>query len=203
MDTLVRKTPSYLKGLAETRARAAGDIIRFEKLFRDIRAELAEAKATLTACDRLIKKFDIRLDPSQIEPVRASKGRYLKRGGLKRSIAELLKAAAPAELTTTELFWHLTNKFRFEFQTAAEAKAWKENSLLPQLKEYVREGYVERLHNPLVRKHGLGRWLWVGDGCQSLVELAALATMKGVGTTAKFEDLGESAETLLEDALPV
>lgn len=82
----MRKTPSYLKGLAETRARVAGDLQRYEKqhpqlevklkaaeadldrcqrLYSGVCRGLAEAKADLESCDRLIRKFDDRLDPSQ------------------------------------------------------------------------------------------------------------------------------------------
>jgi hypothetical protein len=55
-----KKVRSYLKGLAENRARTASDIIRFERLAEEIAKRLAEAKADLASCDRLIKKYDSR-----------------------------------------------------------------------------------------------------------------------------------------------
>ena len=78
----MRKTPSYLKGLAETRARAAADILRYKQVIDEIMVSLAKAQAELEACDTLIKKFDDRLDPTQVEPINHWQGRYGKRGAL-------------------------------------------------------------------------------------------------------------------------
>jgi hypothetical protein len=54
--TPMRKTPSYLKALAKTCARAAGDVVRLS----DIRDEVTAAQGELAACDRLIQKYDAR-----------------------------------------------------------------------------------------------------------------------------------------------
>jgi hypothetical protein len=74
MTTPVRKIPSYLKGLAETRARADGDLIRQAKRQAELDTLAADALATRDACDKLIKKFDVRLDPGLISPIKAWKG---------------------------------------------------------------------------------------------------------------------------------
>lgn len=122
IDMHIRKTPSYLKGLAETRARIAGDLLRYEKqhpelekiklkaakadleryerLYARVCQSLTEAKADLESCDRLIRKLDSRLDPGQIEPIQAWKGRYGKRGGLKEMIFQVLKDYAPVAMCT-------------------------------------------------------------------------------------------------------
>ena len=50
----MRKTPSYLKGLAETRARAAAEVIRYTALATEVQQRLAEAQAALNSCDLLI-----------------------------------------------------------------------------------------------------------------------------------------------------
>jgi len=76
----MRKTPSHLKGLAETRARSAGDVQRLQKLYEEVGKKLTEATAEVDACDRLIRKFDERLNPELIKPIRAWKGRYGNRG---------------------------------------------------------------------------------------------------------------------------
>lgn len=76
----MRKTPSYLKGLAETRARAAGDVQRLQQIYQEIGRHLARAEKDMAACDCLIQNFDERLDPSLIEPIHAWQGRYGKRG---------------------------------------------------------------------------------------------------------------------------
>jgi|GEM_PF-4648916 len=81
----MQKTPSYLKGLAETRARAAADVLRYQQIIDEVMVSLARAQAEVDACDMLIRKFDDRLDPTQIEPVAHWKGRYGKRGALKEA----------------------------------------------------------------------------------------------------------------------
>jgi hypothetical protein len=62
----MKKTPSYLKGLAETRARLAGDIERYERVSNEIAEKLVLARRELEACDLLIRRFDGRLDPNKI-----------------------------------------------------------------------------------------------------------------------------------------
>ena len=83
----MRKTPSYLKGLAETRARAHGDTIRLGKIRDEIHAKLEEAKFLVESCDRLIVQYDSRLNPTLIQPVGAWQGRYGKRGALTEAIS--------------------------------------------------------------------------------------------------------------------
>ena len=69
----MRKTPSYLKGLAETRARVSAEVLRYAQILNEISQALEKSRAELTACDTLIKKFDDRLDPRLIEPIKAWK----------------------------------------------------------------------------------------------------------------------------------
>lgn len=121
MTTDMRKTPSYLKGLAETRARAAGDLqrhahqkaaletllsdteadlVRYQKMHARVSEQLEGAKSDLESCDRLIRKFDGRLDPEGIEPIRAHKGKYGGHGQLRETIQYLLKNCYPEALDT-------------------------------------------------------------------------------------------------------
>jgi hypothetical protein len=62
MPADMKKTPSYLKGLAETRARAAGEVLRYEKIAADVDGLLRQARDTLSAFDLLIVRFDARLN---------------------------------------------------------------------------------------------------------------------------------------------
>lgn len=61
----MRKTPSYLKGLAETHGRALADVQRLERLQVEVAERLARAREELNASDIHIKKFNARLDPSR------------------------------------------------------------------------------------------------------------------------------------------
>ena len=139
----MRKTPSYLKGLAETRARAAADILRYQQVIDEITVSLTKAQAELEACDRLIKKFDERLEPALIEPILHWKGRYGKRGALREAILALLQEQAPAAVTTTEIGWQMQLKFDIGFNHWTERKRWMSNSIGNCLKKLVKEGLVE------------------------------------------------------------
>jgi hypothetical protein len=119
----MRKTPSYLKGLAETRARAAGDAQRFKKLHEEIGEKLARAEHDLAACDRLIQRFDARLDPGLIDPIHAWQGRYGKRWALGEEIRRIIQSAWPDEITTTEIVWRVQIHFQMSFVT------WREKTL--------------------------------------------------------------------------
>lgn len=179
----MRKTPSYLKGLAETRARAAGDVERYQQILEEVGEKLAQAKAEVAACDRLICKFDGRLNPEMIQPIRAWKGRYGKRGQLAASIARLLEDEAPRDLTTTELIWTLQLDFQLDFPTATEKQTWRRNSLTPTLKALMAKGLVERLHDVTDGFSGeVGRWRWKSGDDLSLDHLRAQAAAAGVST---------------------
>lgn len=144
----MRKTPSYLKGLAETRARAAADVLRYKQLINEIMGSLAKAQAELEACDTLIKKFDERLDPALIEPVLHWKGRYGKRGALREAVLVLLQERAPAAVPTPEICWAMQLKFRIGFSHWKERDNWRRNSVLSCLKKLVKEGLAEACHDP-------------------------------------------------------
>lgn len=142
----MRKTPSYLKGLAETRARAAADVLRYQQVIDEIMVNLNKAKAEIDACDQLIKKFDERLDPALIEPVLHWKGRYGKRGALREAILALLQEQAPAAVTTTEIGWQMQLKFDIGFNHWTERKRWMTNSIGNCLKKLVKDGLLEPDH---------------------------------------------------------
>lgn len=143
----MRKTPSYLKGLAETRARAAADVLRYKQLINEIMGSLAKAQAELEACDTLIKKFDERLDPTLVEPINHWKGRYGKRGALREAILALLQERAPTAVTTTEIGWQLQLKFNINFVHWKEREQWMSNSIGSCLKKLVKDGLVEACHD--------------------------------------------------------
>ena len=198
----MRKTPSYLKGLAETRARASADVSRYQRLYEEIGQALEKAKAELVACDTLIRKFDERLNPELIEPIKAWKGRYGKRGARKEAILEMLQAKAPDFVTTTEIVWELQARFRLDFIDWREKDNWARNSVGNLLRELVKQGLVQRLHDPTANTGESGRWRWVNAGCESLGDLAALAESSGVVMSSSAEPYAAELEPDA-DGLPV
>lgn len=156
----MRKTPSYLKGLAETHGRALADVERLERLQVEVAERLARARNELNASGILIRKFDARLDPSRIQPIKHWQGRYGKRGALGSAIERILQEAAPEEVLTTEIVIKLQLEFGLDFATEKECWIWVKNSVLRKLKKLVEKGVVERLHDPRSHTERVGRWRW-------------------------------------------
>ena len=202
MKIQIRNTPSYLKGLAETRARADADVLRLQKIHDEIVEKLAEATAERNSCDCLIRKFDERLDPTRIKPIRAWKNRYGPRGELALTIYELLQAAWPEAITTLEVAWAVQQKFKIDFLTKEERTAWLKNSVRRKLNFLVDRGVVERLH---VLKDGatkeLGRWRLKPQAGTSLDALRAAAGTAGVGVQQEVKRRGRppKAKPVAED----
>ena len=156
----MRKTPSYLKGLVETRARSAGALLRYQRLASEIAVRLAEAQAEVEACDRLIRRFDARLDPERIEPIRVFRANYGARGAFIVALKAYLREQYPSEVSTSELTLALQTHFGLDFATPYEYRRWVRGSIANRLKELVAKGEVERLHDP-ARPTGLaGHWRW-------------------------------------------
>lgn len=197
MDTSeVKKVASYLKGLAETRARAVGDVEHYRKLLDSIGRKLGEAQSVLDSCDFLIKKYDSRLDPTKIDPIRGWKGRYGKRGALRKAVAEFVQAAAPEPVSTLDVSLFIQQTFHLEFATPTHARDWKDDSLLRVLNFWIQKGLIERLH----AERKLGSWRWIGAKNLTLDRISALANKRGVAVThATVEVETEQPE---EDQLP-
>ncbi|MER2538711.1 MAG: hypothetical protein ABTQ26_05675 [Azonexus sp.] len=154
----MRKTPSYLKGLAETRARAAAEVQRYSALAAEVQLRLAEAQAALDSCDRLIVRFDPRLDPTTIEPIFAHKGRYGKHGALSNTVLAVVQEAYPREINTTEVAVHVQLRLAIDFETPVERGLWVDSSLRNALKQLYRRKLIERLHDPAVKTGAPGIW---------------------------------------------
>jgi len=153
----MRRTPSYLKGLAETRARLAGDIERYERQRRQLQELADKARTELAACDLLIRRFDPRLNPGLIESVRGHNPRYGTRGKLRAGILRCVEKSYPSEITTPEIGLMLQVAFELDFATWQETEEWIANSVRPQLRKLVKEGLIERLHEACADA-GVGRW---------------------------------------------
>jgi hypothetical protein len=188
MPRTMKKVPSYLKGLAEERARAAAEAQRLDRVLADVTARLAEAKLNVAACDRLIRKFDPRLDPTTIPPIRAHKKVQGPRGTLKSVVVEMLRASAPGELTTNEICWELQVRYQLDFETGKERWNWQHGSIGRLLKHLVKEGVVERLHDPLSPIAEVGRWRLKTDAALSVDHLKAQAEASGTSVLLCDDD---------------
>ena len=177
----MRKTHSYLKGLAETRARAHGDYTRLKAIHAEVSQKLLEAETLMLSSDVLIKKYDERLQPSLIPPINAWQGRYGKRGALRRFVSHIIERAYPDSLTTQEISWAAQIEFKLDFLIPAEKRDWVVNSLRGSIKFLVTQGLIERLHDVSDGPTGeVGRWRWKSGNDLSLDHLRQQAEAQGV-----------------------
>ena len=182
----MRKTPSYLKGLAETRARLASDVQRYEKLLREMGDALHLARRQLEGCDLLLKRFDDRIDPERIQPIQAF--RTGKRGALKDTIAQILQQAAPEPVSTLGLTLEAAHRLGFELATPREQKQWQHNSVYAQLKAFVKEGLVERIEDVIFANEKAVYWAWKASGSASLDHLRERAQAVGAAVQQYDDD---------------
>ncbi len=137
---------SYLKGLAENRARAAGDVVRLEAMTLQVAKELAEARMDVESCDRLIKKYDSRLRPELIGPIREWHHHKGKRGDLRLLLLEILKQVAPAAPTLIEICCEIEMRWKLTFLTEHELKTWRRNAVARALRQLVSDKQIAALH---------------------------------------------------------
>ena len=198
----MQRTPSYLKGLAETRARAAGDVERLKQLHTEIARLLESAKAEVASCDLLIRKFDKQLDPTKIPPIRAWKGRYGKRGAFREAVLRVFEAAWPESVSTTELAAKMQLEFKLDFSTARERDQWCDQSLRNLLRVCAKDGVLER-DEPALSPAGrtVNRWRWVPQEATELNALREAAQAIGVGVQqAKPRGRPRKAEAVLANS---
>jgi hypothetical protein len=159
----MKNTPSALKWLAEKRGRLAHDLGQTRQIAADVNARVAALEVDLAAVDRAITIFDTNIDPERIEAVNAH-GRYGKRGALKDCILGMLRAhgAEGAEWVATQNIEMLVClELGLTFETPAVRKRWYDNSFAKQLRLFVEQGLVERLHDPRDSSVEMGRWRWL------------------------------------------
>ena len=207
------RTHPFVKGLAETRARAAGeldrceflapkldralararaDVVRLQASVITLPARRARAQAELDACDLFLRKTLPGITPACIPSVNAWQGRYGTRGALKTAIAEFVRACAPAEVTTREIAWAVQVRLGLEFGSRAAAGEWARNTLGAQLRRFAVEGLIDRLHDPKNGNNAHRRWRWKKQRATTMAELRAMAAAAGIGTV-QADDIPDGA----------
>jgi hypothetical protein len=177
----MKKIETYLKKLAEKRARAAGDVERYSKATEQSAALLAKAQSVLGACDVLIAEYDERLDPSVIESIKTWHNHPKKRGDLKATLVDILKAASPKWLTTDEICDEVEARWKLQFIIPADRTEWKRGSIGRQLRRHASSGLIETSHDRGVAATVVaGLWRWKTGPAPSLDRLKA-----------KLEDAGQ------------
>jgi hypothetical protein len=144
MSDTVRKTPPYLKALAERRARAAGEVGRLREIAETVAGQLATAESTLSEVDAELRRIESRLDPADIAPIRAHKAyASLPRGALQKTILEIVKVAGP--VMTSEIADEIQARFQIEFLTEKTRGNWRHDSVGNQLRKFLKAGRIEQI----------------------------------------------------------
>lgn len=190
----MKKTPSALKWMAETRGRLAGALQACEQIHESLSADLqalrqklaaseamlasAETRrqgitADLAAMDKAVQLFDEGIDPSSIQPINGWEGTYGKRGALREFLMHTLKTSAPAFLLTTELAVRAQTEFCLVFEHNDARYRWHRNSLRGALKILARQGLVERGPDEGFGHNDPGSWRWMPEAPKTLASLRA------------------------------
>lgn len=81
MSDTVRKTPPYLKALAERRARAAGEVGRLREIAATVAGQLATAESTLSEPDSALKTAQQPVSPTPAAVPNYGKTRFRRFAG--------------------------------------------------------------------------------------------------------------------------
>lgn len=193
----------YLRGLAETRARADSQCATLENQITTLSHRLDKARAEREACDSLIRRFNPSLLPEAIQPItEGQRHQYGQRGALTKAIIEALQQAYPEAISTSAIALHVEAAFQLTFNTRTERRNWVCKSLSNRLNSFARDNIIERLHDPNSNTGKTGFWRWIPPG-QSNADLKTLATQAGLHTTAALDqDTLELEPATEEDDLP-
>ena len=175
----MKKIPTELKQLAERRARVVGALSasvpseQYADQIEILKLQLKNMEAMFLASskkkERLLEELAHidkqfldaypTVNTGSIEPIAAWKGKYGKRGALRKFVLETLKSYAPAFIPTTKLSELATIEFSLVFENSAARKKWNDNSFRSALKSLSIDGRVERSEEPLSAEHkGLSHW---------------------------------------------
>jgi len=174
-NTKKRQIPTKLKQLAEIRARAAGELevclIAHKAVASSLKRQQARLKLTeeefnesekqrtlltdrISVIDTQIKEFAPNVNPENIAPIRATKGKYSAYGTLRAFILITLKVHAPKYIPSSELSQIAINAFNLKFASVALCKRWRDTSMITTLHGLERDGLIER--NPIMGKGKTG-----------------------------------------------
>jgi hypothetical protein len=160
------RCPSTLKGLAEMRARLAGEVQQRQGF-------LADAQKALDDCDRIILRLFPKEDPQSIHTLRYLKHFVNRRGALRKTMLAILREQAPTSLTTRQIVAHMEERLNLRFICKQDRRQW-EASLRAALTDATALGWIERTQKGTFSRqpHIPTMWRWK-SGVKSLEMLAA------------------------------
>lgn len=190
----MKRVPTKLKQLAERRARIAGEFDACKKNNGELQAEVAEltrrlriaescvepaiknlARLTkaMATIDASIVMLNNDVNPGAIQPIYAWKGKYGKRGSLRKYICFELENRYPSYFQTSELAELAIAEFSLTFTSQKERSRFQNKSIGEILRLFTNMGVLERGEDVIFRSQSCGTWRWKKHVPQTLKELAA------------------------------
>lgn len=148
-----------IKWLANELAAAAGEMARIDEEVARLatrRTRLEAVHQALSQVAGLVGTPDL---GGLVPPVRAH-GKYGGRGRLREWLKLLLQGAAPAAVDTTTMVRLAEDAFALTFSSAEERDRFRRDSLTRQLRWFLAQGLVERVHDLQAAACTVGVWRW-------------------------------------------
>ena len=164
------RTPPDIKWLANELAATAGELERLDVELVRIQTRQKHLQKTYLAMSQVAVQLQVPQLPYVMPKVKPHYG-YGKRGNLRNWLENLLRSAAPRGVATATALDMAQQAFGLEFSTPLARTKFLRNSLTRQLRVFVAEGLVERLHDPLGPCVLQGIWRWRSE-IPSVQELA-------------------------------
>lgn len=125
--------------------------------------------------DQVVRLYDAGIQPDKIEPIKAWKGNYGKRGALRQFLMETFRSRAPEYITSKELGILVVQQFSLTFSHESLYGDWFRGSLKGTIQVLTNQGYLERRHAAEDRSQQFGAWRWKQEQTKTLAELRAQA----------------------------
>lgn len=157
---MTTRIPPSLKWLIDKRARLNGEILKTQKSLEkahELINELKSLNETLAAIDKTLELHDIKIDISNIPPIRSSYVRLkLPHGSLTRSILTCLRlCTTPLQPLDKSQIVDFIIARHTELNEPETSRAEVAISVKYALKRLLKSGVVKRHHEPDYLKNGL------------------------------------------------
>lgn len=168
-------TPPDIKWLANELAATAGEMGRIDEEMVRLEKRRKQLKAMHHALAQVACLSGAPSLEELVPPVRAH-GKYGGRGNLREWLKRLLQEAAPGAVDTRTIVRLAAQAFGLNFATEGESDRFRRNTLTRQLRWFIEQGLIDRVHDYRAAANSVGVWRWKGmPSRQEVLERARIA----------------------------
>lgn len=172
MTEIRTRTRADIKWLANELAVASGELERIDGELGRLTALRRRMVATHQALSQVASLVGTP-DLGRLVPVVRAHGKYGGRGRLRDWLKQVLQDAAPGAVDTITMTQLAEDAFGLAFSSADERDRFRRDSLTRQLRWFLAQGMVERVHDFKTAVNCVGVWRWK-TGVPTISELAKL-----------------------------